>query len=172
MQKVALRETTWEELALYYNNVEKAQQILLRHARDAWILIGSALCFLSPFQLHRLLPEKSGAYINIYIHTTEEMYKELCQTLEISLSIDTMKEMADAALRKAAGQANASWSLRGGIMVYLSGLIFLNVILKQAQKSANPHEFSDEDGLEMKQALAEIYLTREDSRKAREAIEN
>lgn len=173
MQKVALRETTWEELARYYHNVEKVQPILLRYAgcvSRRWRTSGSVLAILPQPPIYFA----AIANVIMYVHVTEAMYQELCKTLEISLPASTIRKLAHVALHKAnaAAQIYRIGPLRMGVAVYLSGRIFLEVLVNQARKSANPHQFSGVDGNEMKKALAEIDLTEDDVQAAKVTLEN
>ena len=117
------------------------------------------------------------------------MYGKLCKELGISLKDNTLKILARAAI------TNIAMNLTGVILgalagmlipgasipvsaivtfatVYLAGMMFLQLILKMAQKSTDPHTFSDISADEMKKTVSGIKLSKDDLEAAKKVYEN
>ena len=114
------------------------------------------------------------------------MYARLCSTLGISIKENALKLIARAAL------ANITANLAGALavafagmfvpvfsavvsagfvfaVVYLAGLIFLNLILRLAQKSNDPYHFSDISEADMETATRSVRLDKDDLKAAQDA---
>lgn len=58
------------------------------------------------------------------------------------------------------------------ITVYLSGMMFLQLILKMAQKSTNLHTFSDISTDEMKKTVSNVKLSKDDLEAAKKIYDS
>ena len=114
------------------------------------------------------------------------MYGKLCKQLGITLEKKVLKILARAALANIAGNlGGAIAALVAGMLipgasilasavvafisVYLAGLVFLKLVLKLAKKSKNPYSFSDINTREMKQALKNTPVSKDDLDAAKQA---
>lgn len=119
---------------------------------------------------------------------TWTMYVKLCKKLDISLSENTLKLLARAVISNIASNLVgeliamvAAMFVPGGsvaasavvmfVTLYLAGVIFLNLILRLAQKSGDPHNFSGISADELKKEAANIKMTKEDLQAARTVYE-
>ncbi len=112
------------------------------------------------------------------------MYGKLCSELGISLKENVLKLLARAALANIA--ANLGGALLVGVAgmfvpaasvvasaaicfatVYLAGIVFLSMISKMAEKSSDPHMFSDISSEEMEQTVNDIKLSKKDLKEAK-----
>ena len=57
------------------------------------------------------------------------------------------------------------------ITVYLAGIVFLELILKMAEKSLDLHTFSDISEADMKKTVSETKLSKDDLKEARNAYD-
>ena len=114
------------------------------------------------------------------------MYGAICRKLGITMKDKALKLLARAALANiAANLGGAIAALIAGMLVpggsvvasaivsfvtvYLAGLVFLKTLAKMAAVSSDPHTFSDMSESDMKQAMRETSVTREDLEAARRA---
>ena len=117
------------------------------------------------------------------------MYGKLCTKLGISLKENVLKLLARAALANiAANLGGAIAALIAGMLipgasiiasavvafltVYLAGLVFLQFILKLADKSNDPYAFSDISTEEMKNTVKDTKVGMDDLDAARKAFED
>lgn len=116
------------------------------------------------------------------------MYGSLCTVLGISIKENILKLLAKAALSNIIANLGgiliaifAGMFIPGASMmvsaavafisVYLAGIVFLQLILKMAQKSSDPYTFSDIDTDEMKETVRGVKLTTDDLNAAKAAYE-
>lgn len=178
MNSVLIKEAAYA-LKEYYQNAEETEQIIMTHAliaagADA---IGGAIPGLA-------IP----AVIVSCFGVVWVMYGMLCNTLGISLKENVLKLLARAVLANIAANLGgaiaalvASMFVPGAsilasaiiafITVYLAGLVFLQLILKLAQKSSDPHSFSDISTGEMKKMVKETKVSKDDLEAAKQAFE-
>ncbi len=114
------------------------------------------------------------------------MYGAICRKLGITMKDKALKLLARAALANiAANLGGAIAALIAGMLVpggsvvasaivsfvtvYLAGLVFLKTLAKMAAASSDPHTFSDMSESDMKRAMRETSVTREDLEAARRA---
>ena len=114
------------------------------------------------------------------------MYGAICRKLGITMKDKALKLLARAALANiAANLGGAIAALIAGMLVpggsvvasaivsfvtvYLAGLVFLKTLAKMAAVSSDPHTFSDMSESDMKRAMREASVTREDLEAARRA---
>lgn len=117
------------------------------------------------------------------------MYGKLCDTLGISLKENVLKLLAKAAIANiAANLGGALIAMFAGmfipgasivvsaavtfVTVYLAGLVFLNLILKMAEKSSDPYTFSDISTDDMKKTVSETKLSKDDLKAAKDAYDH
>lgn len=115
------------------------------------------------------------------------MYGLLCNQLGISLKENVLKLLARAALSNiVANLGGALAALVAGMLfpgtsipaaaiiafitVYLAGMVFLQLILKLADSSNDPHGFTDINIDEMKKAMKDNKLSRDDLDAAKQAF--
>ena len=114
------------------------------------------------------------------------MYGAICRKLGITMKDKALKLLARAALANiAANLGGAIAALIAGMLVpggsvvasaivsfvtvYLAGLVFLKTLAKMAAASSDPQGFSDMSEGDMKRAMKEAKVTREDLESARKA---
>ncbi len=117
------------------------------------------------------------------------MYKKICDKLGIVIKEKVLKILSRAALVNITVHLGGSIAgLIAGMLipgtsvivavvvsylaVYLSGIVFLNMICKLAEKSSDPYSFSDVSEKEMKNTVRNSKVNQnnlEEARKAREA---
>mgnify|MGYP007089422329 FL=1 len=173
-------KTIMYALKAYYSNAENTEKIILNCALVAASadLVGGAIPGLA---IPAVITSRFGA---IWV-----MYGKLCKELGISLKDNTLKILARAAI------TNIAMNLTGVILgalagmlipgasipvsaivtfatVYLAGMMFLQLILKMAQKSTDPHMFSDISADEMKKTVSGIKLSKDDLEAAKKVYEN
>lgn len=116
------------------------------------------------------------------------MYGTLCSTLGISMKENVLKLLAKAALSNITANlggvliaAFAGMFVPGAsalvsaavsfITVYLAGVVFLQLILKMAQKSSDPYTFSDISASEMKAEARKVTVSTDDLNAAKAAYD-
>ena len=114
------------------------------------------------------------------------MYGAICRTLGITMKDKALKLLARAALANiAANLGGAIAALIAGMLVpggsilasaivafltvYLAGLVFLKTLAKLAAASSDPYTFSDMSESDMKKAMKDTKLSRDDLEAARNA---
>ena len=114
------------------------------------------------------------------------MYGVICKTLGITMKDKALKLLARAALANiVANLGGALAALVAGMLVpggsilasaivafltvYLAGLVFLKTLAKLAAASSDPYTFSDMTEGDMKQAMKETKVSRDDLEAARNA---
>ncbi len=114
------------------------------------------------------------------------MYGAICRKLGITMKDKVLKLLARAALANIAANLGgaiaaliAGMFVPGGsivasalvsfVTVYLAGLVFLKTLAKMAAASSDPHTFSDMSESDMRRAMRETTITREDLESARRA---
>ena len=170
-------------LAMYYNNAEKVEKIIINAAMVAAgsDAVASAIPGLS-------IPATIiGCLAAVWI-----MYGSICKELGIKLSEGTLKLIGKAALANIAGNlagmlaemlALVILSFIPGasviasavvtfISVYIAGKIFLALILKMAEKSKDKVSFSDIPDSEMKNFARTAAVSKEDVAEAKAAHES
>lgn len=164
-------------LKIYYANAEEAEKIILTSAALAAAAdaVGSWVPVLA-------VPAAIVSSFGAVWH----MYAKLCKKLDISIKENVLKLLARAALANIAanlgsvivtmlvsimipGASIAASAITVFLAVYLAGLIFLRFLLKLAEKSADPHSFSDMSKSDMKEVLSGVSVTKADLNDARAA---
>ena len=164
----------------YYNNADKAHKIIIACAGAAAAAegIGGSIPGLA---VPAIIISSFGAVWT--------MYGKLCKTLGITLRKSVLKLLARAALSNIA--ANLSSALLtllaaqfipgasvlasaaiGFISVYLAGMLFLQMILRLAEKSKDASSFDDISEKEMKDTIHTIKLTKDDLDAAKAEFSN
>lgn len=176
-------------LEAYYPNAEKTEQIIIDYALSSTgaNVIGGILSSVAGGTPSLTIYIAILACLESFL----TMYVKLCDVLEISLSQNTLKLIARAAVSKIAanlsGAISALFIFPGAIpivsilgisctpfvavtvffiTVYLAGIIFLQLILKLAAKSSDSHSFSDISVSDMERETKNVTVTRDDMMKA------
>ena len=154
----------------YYDSAEQTEKII----------IDSALVAAAADAVGGIIPGVAiPATIVACFGTVWVMYGRLCDTLGVSLKENVLKLLAKAALANISANLGAvlissfiGMFIPGAsilvsaavafVTVYLAGLIFLQMILKLAERSADPHTFSDISADSMEQTVKGVKLTKDD----------
>ena len=166
-----------DALQVFYENADEANKIIMTAALTAAgaDAIGGAIPGLA-------IP----ATIISCFGTVWVMYGAICRKLGITMKDKVFKLLARAALANiAANLGGAIAALIAGMLVpggsilasavvsfltvYLAGLVFLKTLAKMAAASSDPHSFSDMSESDMKRAMKETKISREDLDAARKA---
>ncbi len=164
-------------LKQYYDDADETTRIIMKAALTAAgaNAIGGAIPALS-------IP---AAIISCF-GAVWVMYGAICRKLGITIRDKALKLLARAALANiAANLGGAIAGLIAGMLVpggsvvasavvsflavYLAGLVFLKTLAKLAAASSDPHSFSDMSEGDMKRAMKETKVTKEDLESARKA---
>lgn len=166
-------------LKVYYHDAEETEKIIL----------DCALVAAGVDALGGLIPVLAiPAAITSCFGAVWVMYGKLCSKLGIRMSENVLKLLARAALANIAanlgsvlialvvgmlipGAAIAASAITVFLTVWLAGYIFLQLILKLAQKSKDPYTFSDISTGEMKQTVKEIKVDKQDLEAAKHVFE-
>lgn len=174
IQTYQLRQVV-KQLGKYYEKAEDTTTIIINCALVATggaVADGNFPALAVPIAIVSCLP------------ATWTMYVKLCQKLDISISENTLKLLARAVISNIASNLVgelialvAAMFLPGGsvaasavvkfVTLYLAGVIFLNLILRLAQKSGDPHNFGGISANEMKKEAANIKMTKADLQAAK-----
>ena len=166
-----------EALKSFYSNADDANKVIMTAALTAASAdaIGGAIPGLA-------IP----ATIVSCFGTVWVMYGAICRKLGINMKDKALKLLARAALVNiAANLGGALAALIAGMLVpggsilasavvafltvYLAGLVFLKTLVKLAAASSDPHSFSDMSEGDMKRAMKETKVSKEDLEAARKA---
>ena len=166
-----------EALKSFYSNADDANKVIMTAALTAASAdaIGGAIPGLA-------IP----ATIVSCFGTVWVMYGAICRKLGINMKDKALKLLARAALANiAANLGGALAALIAGMLVpggsilasaivtfltvYLAGLVFLKTLAKLAAASSDPHSFSDMSEGDMKRAMKETTVSKEDLEAARKA---
>ena len=164
-------------LKQYYDNADETTKIIMKAALTAAgaDAVGGAIPGLA-------IP----ATIISCFGAVWVMYGAICRKLGISMKDKALKLLARAALANiAANLGGAIAALIAGMLVpggsvvasavvsfltvYLAGLVFLKTLAKMAAASSDPNTFSDMSEGDMKRAMKEAKVTKEDLESARKA---
>ena len=167
-------------LAHHYPNADKTEKII----------INCALVAASADAVGGLIPGLAiPATIVTCFGAVWVMYARLCNELGIELKENVLKLLARAALANIAANLGgsiaavlASMFIPGAsalasaavafLTVYLAGLVFLQLVLRLAEKSSDKRHFSDISTGEMKQEIKNAKVSADDLAAAREAYES
>ena len=166
-------------LASYYPNAKDTEKVIMNAAAVAAgaNALGSAIPGLA-------IP----ATIISCFGTVWVMYGTLCEKLGIELKENILKLLARAVLANlAANLGGTIAAMLAGMLVpgasmlmsavitfltvYLAGFIFLQLVLNLAQRSRDPHSFSDISASEMKREVKNVKVSAEDLAAAKQAFE-
>ncbi len=167
-------------LSKYYANAEETEKII----------INCALVAAGADTVVSIIPGLAvPATIVSCFWAVWAMYGTLCRKLGISLKTNVLKLLARAALANiAANLGGAILALIAGmffpgasvaasavvtfITLYIAGYIFLQTILTLAEKSRNPHTFSDISESEMERTVKGTSVSKDDLKAAKAAYDS
>lgn len=162
-------------LKAYYANAEETEKIIL----------SCALTAAGADAVGGLIPGLAVPMIVVScLGAVWAMYGSICAKLNISIKGNVLKILARAALANIVanlggflaaylvatfipGAGVAASALLTFATVYLAGYIFLQTLLKLAQKSRDPHTFGDIDERDMKDTIKSVKV---DQNVAKEAF--
>ena len=162
-------------LKAYYANAEETEKIIL----------SCALTAAGADAVGGLIPGLAVPMIVVScMGAVWAMYGSICAKLNISIKGNVLKILARAALANIVanlggflaaylvatfipGAGVAASALLTFATVYLAGYIFLQMLLKLAQKSRDPHTFRDIDERDMKDTIKSVKV---DQNVAKEAF--
>ena len=166
-------------LKRYYDHAEEAEQMIINYA----LLAGGANAVGGMVPGLAIPATIMACFVAVW-----GMYADLCKTLGISIKENVLKLLARAALANITanlgGVLIASFagmfvpgasiivsSIVAFVSVYLAGFIFLQLILKMAEKSKDKYSFSDISTKDMKDTIKKTKLDKEDLNAARYVYE-
>ncbi len=164
----------------YYANAEETEKIIV----DCALVAAAADATVSFFPVLAVPATIVSCFGAVWA-----MYGALCGKLGISLRTNVLKLLARAALANIAanlsgvilgliagmlfpGASVAASAVVTFIAIYIAGCIFLQTILTLAEKSSDPHTFSDISEGEMERTVKETEVSREDLNAARAAYDS
>ncbi len=167
-------------LSKYYANAEETEKII----------INCALVAAGADTVVSIIPGLAvPATIVSCFGAVWAMYGTLCRKLGISLKTNVLKLLARAALANIAanlwgailaliagmffpGASVAASAVITFITLYIAGYIFLQTILTLAEKSSDPHTFSDISEGEMERTAKATKVSKDDLKAAKSAYDD
>ena len=166
-------------LSQYYSHAEETEKIIINCA----LVAAGADAVVSTFPGLAVPATIVSCFGAVWA-----MYGTLCRKLGISLKSNVLKLLARAALSNILanlggalvgliagmffpGASVAASAVVSFITLYIAGYIFLQTILALAEKSKDPHSFSDISSGEMEKTVKNARVGKEDLKAARDVFD-